>query len=77
MARAEPAESKEESDLAGSGDAMMLLINRALWDVISHQAEEEGRRPGEVLSAAISQYIDSHGSESSKSLMRIIKEFKR
>lgn len=48
--------------LEGAGDAVMLLVPRALVVVLSHQAEHEGVKLGVVLDRAIRDYLKKNGA---------------
>ncbi len=63
MAKAEPVDvPKDRAELANAGDAVMLLVNPGLWDVIRLQAQHEGTTPGAVLAKATEDYVRAHGS---------------
>ena len=64
MARAEPALAPGEGGLVReAGEAMLLMVNRALWETLIRQAKAEGRHPGAILDAALKLYLEEHGSD--------------
>jgi len=71
MARAEAKETSEFEDrVTHAGDAMMLLISRSVHEVLQIQSRGEGSTPGTVLSRALSDYVEKHGTAEAKLYMR-------
>ncbi len=62
---AEAYSSTEENParemVEGAGDAVILLVSRALVDTLSLQADHEGVKMGVVLDSAIRAYLKEHG----------------
>ncbi len=69
MVRAQAVVSPLDEEVAHAGDALMLLISRSVWDVCLRQAKAEGVEPGTILSKAVTQYMDAHGSEDVKAYL--------
>lgn len=74
MAKAQSVETPLEREVSRGGDAMMMLISRSVWDVLGLQAVAEGCEPGDVLSKAVSDYIERHGSDEVREYMVKLKE---
>lgn len=77
MARPEPIVTPLEKEVAHAGDAMMLLISRSTWEVLRSQAQAEGVEPATVLSRAITEYIEAHGSDAVKGYLTRLGEVNR
>lgn len=77
MARAEPVVSPLEEEVRHAGDAMMLLISRSTWDLLQKQGHAEKVEPGTILSKAITEYIEAHGSEEAKTYLTRLGEASR
>lgn len=46
-----------------AGEAMLLMVNRAMWETLVRQAQAEGRHPGAVLNDALRLYLEQNGSD--------------
>ena len=46
-----------------AGEAMLLMVDRALWEMLIRQAKEEGRSPGDVLNSAVTAYMEREGAD--------------
>lgn len=78
MARAEAKETTPTEDaISNAGDAMMLLISRSVWEVLQLQSRGEEATPGAVLSVALSEYVEKHGTAEAKLYMRQLEEHNR
>lgn len=44
-------------------DAMILMIQRYVWEVLCIQAKAEGTTPAIVLDKALKAYLEEHGAE--------------
>lgn len=54
--------SPAEEDIARAGDAMLMLIPRAMWETLLIQGRSEGLGPAQVLDRALRRYLEEHGS---------------
>jgi hypothetical protein len=54
-------ESPAREMVEGAGDAILLLVSRALVETLSRQADYEGVRVGVVLDKAVRAYLEEHG----------------
>lgn len=73
------AYSSTESDPAKemveeAGNAVFLIVPESLVVILSAQAEDEGRRLGEVLDEAVRGYLDEHGSDRVRAFLDQIRE---
>lgn len=66
-------ETGDRAALANAGDAMMLLINPGLWNVLVAQGKAEGAPPGAILAKAMEQYVGTHGSEEVRGMLKRMK----
>jgi hypothetical protein len=69
--------SQVEEDIRDAGEAMMLLITRSTWETLLRQGAAEGIAPGEVLSRAIHEYMERHGSPEAVRYLRTVAEASR
>lgn len=53
---------EDESDIARAGDAMLLIIPRAMWETLLIQGRCENTGPAQVLDKALRQYLEANGS---------------
>jgi len=53
---------------------MMMLISRSVWDVLGLQAVDEKCEPGDILSRAVSDYIERNGSDQVKEYMAKLRQ---
>lgn len=54
--------SPGEDEVARAGDAMLMLISRAMWETLLIQGRAEGLGPAQVLDRALRRYLEEHGS---------------
>jgi hypothetical protein len=55
--------SPVEEMIQESGEAMLMMVRRSLWETLIRQAESEGVTPGEILDRAMRAYLEQNGSE--------------
>ena len=60
MARATSTKQSHHDDSSG---VMLLAIDGTLWELLALQAEYEKITPGSVLSKAVGEYLQRHGTE--------------
>lgn len=58
--------------IEASGDAVMLLVTRALTETLRRQAESEGIGIGELLDKMVRQYLEKNGSETAIGYLRVV-----
>lgn len=65
MARAEAVESEEgvPEIVERAGEAMILIIPRAMWETLILQGRAENLPPGRVLDKALREYLERHGCQ--------------
>lgn len=76
-AHAQGHPSQAEEDIRNAGEAMMLLISRSTWEVLLRQGAAEGLTPGAVLSKAIHEYMERHGSQEAVNYLHAVAEASR
>lgn len=69
MVKAIAVSDPMNEEVSRAGDAMMLLISRSTWEVLKKQSVSEDCEPGAILSKALSDYIENHGSAEAKSYL--------
>jgi hypothetical protein len=64
QAIAVPKEEETVADVIDrAGDAMVMLITRAMWTTLVIQGQAENLTPGGVLDKALREYLEKHGSQ--------------
>jgi hypothetical protein len=65
MARAEAVEPEEgiPAIVERAGEAMILIIPRAMWETLVLQGQAENLPPGRVLDKALREYLEKHGCQ--------------
>lgn len=76
MVRAEAV--RQEEGLPGAiqraGDAMILVITRAMWETLLLQGRAENLSPGQILDKALKGYLEKHGCEEAASYICAVAE---
>lgn len=68
MAKAFPSQERSptsvgEDEIASAGDAMLMIIPRAMWETLIRQGRAEGTGPAQVLDKALRAYLETNGSQ--------------
>ncbi len=81
MAKAEAVEQPEhtfvEVELERSGDAMIMLIPRSMWETLLKQGNAEGIGPAQVLDKALWGYLEAKGSPEAVAYLHAVAERSR
>jgi hypothetical protein len=73
MAKVESSLSPEDRGfIRDAGEAMLLMVNRGMWESLARQAKSEMRLPGDVLNDALRMYLESKGSDDTVEYLRVL-----
>jgi len=60
-----------------AGDAMVLVITRAMWETLLLQAKAENLTPGRILDKALRGYLEEHGCKEAVDYLFLVAEGRR